>query len=171
MATQYLKKEAAYWYSLCFAFVLAENRCVVTKFEKDNPVKDAPEVFVDNPLSPNNKASFWCTTLLPAIVQTPTDNAAKLLVDAITNLYKYWNTDYCKGQTVEYVGLNNEAYFKYFSYPDFATPNSGLIQIKKYAEQNTCVDLLNKCSDIQKLTSAVKKALYRLLVTEFDYFE
>ncbi|MFN6087679.1 MAG: hypothetical protein ACK47E_02925 [Cyclobacteriaceae bacterium] len=31
-----------YWYSLCFAFVLAENRCVVTKFEKDNPVKGAP---------------------------------------------------------------------------------------------------------------------------------
>ena len=38
-----------YWHSLCFAFVLAENRCVVTKFEANNPVLGAPEVFVDNP--------------------------------------------------------------------------------------------------------------------------
>ncbi len=26
------------WYAHCFAFVLAENRCVVTKFEANNPV-------------------------------------------------------------------------------------------------------------------------------------
>ncbi len=165
------KSQEAYWYSLCFAFVLAENRCVVTKFEKDNPVKDAPEVFVDNPLSTNNKDSFWNKILLPSIVQQPNDNVAKLLVNAITQLYKYWNEEYCKGQTLEYVGLNNEAYFKYFNYPDFVTPNSGLIQIKKFAEQNTCTDLLNKFTDIQKLTSAVKKELYRLLVDEFEYFD
>jgi len=51
------------WFALCYAFGLAENRCVVTKFEKDNPVIGAPEVWVDNPMSPNNQESFYRTTL------------------------------------------------------------------------------------------------------------
>lgn len=166
------KKYETTWYSLCFAFVLAENRCVVTKFEKDNPVKDAPEVFVDNPLCPTNKNSFWSTDLQSFIniANLASEDAAQLLIKSITDLYKYWNKEYCKGQTLENVGLKCEAYFKYFSYPDFVTPYSGLIQIKKYAEENGSIDLLNKFSDIQKLTSAVKKELYRLLVDEFDYF-
>ena len=174
------KNYAAYWHSLCFAFVLAENRCVVTKFEKDNPVKDAPEIFVDNPLSTNNKESFWNTTLKPYVKEglATKEGFAKSetflciqLIEAITELYTYWNQEYCKGQTIEHVGLKQEAYFKYFSYPDFVTPNSGLIQIKKYAEVNSCTDLLNKFTDIQKLTSEVKKQLYKLLVDEFGYFE
>ena len=53
-----LPAKQAEWYTLCFAFVLAENRCVVTKFEKDNPVKDAPEVFVDNRFAPLIKKVF-----------------------------------------------------------------------------------------------------------------
>ncbi len=166
------KKYEAEWYALCFGFILAENRCITTKFEKDNPVKNAPEVFVDNPLSPNNKESFWCRTLLPFVktLNLSTDNPAILLIEAITSFYKYWNMEYCKGQTKENVGLQDEAYFKYFSYLDFVTPNSGLIQIKKFAEVNECVDLLNQLSIIQKLTVAVKKELYRLLVKEFKYF-
>jgi len=68
-----------YWYSLCFAFVLAENRCVVTKFEKDDPIKGAPEVFVDNPLCPTNPESFWSKTLDKEITSKP--DTAKQLVD------------------------------------------------------------------------------------------
>jgi len=52
-----------YWFALCFSFVLSENRCIVTMFEKDNPVKGAPEVFVDNPLCPANPESFWSSIL------------------------------------------------------------------------------------------------------------
>jgi hypothetical protein len=55
-----LKEE---WFALCYAFGLAENRCVVTKFEKDNPIEGVPEVWVDNPMSPNNQESFYRTTL------------------------------------------------------------------------------------------------------------
>ena len=69
-APQIKKEFEDYYYSLCFAFVLAENRCVVTKFEKDNPVKGAPEVFVDNPLCPANPESFWSTTLAPYVVKS-----------------------------------------------------------------------------------------------------
>ncbi len=158
----------SYWYSLCFAFVLAENRCVVTRFEENNPVKEAPEVFVDNPLCPTNKNSFWSTTLDAAIVTEP--DAAFLLVEKIKELYRYWNLNYCKGQYLENVGLHNEPYFKYFDYPDFLTPYSGLIQIRKYAEQEGLADLLDLFIEVIKLTKQVKAEIYRLLVVEFDYF-
>ncbi|MGI8634982.1 MAG: hypothetical protein ACR2KZ_06230 [Segetibacter sp.] len=91
--------------------------------------------------------------------------------NAITELYKYWNKEYCHEQTQENVGLKNEPYFKCFNYPDFVSPHSGLKQIKKYAEQNMAVDLLNRLIEITKLTKSVKEELYRLLVKEFKYFD
>ena len=57
--------------SLCLAYALADNRCVVTKFEIDNPVIGAPEILVDNPLCPGNQESFWSTTLDGEIVTSP----------------------------------------------------------------------------------------------------
>jgi hypothetical protein len=162
-------KLAPYYYSLCFAFALAENICVVTKFEADNPVEGAPEVFVDNPMCPANPESFWSTTLDKEIAEEP--SLAKQLVDKIKELYSYWNHTYCKGKTMEYVGLQDEPYFKYFNYPDFLTPYSGLVQIKKYATINNKADLIIKFEEITKLTKAVKEEIYRLLVEEFGYFE
>ena len=152
--------------------MLAENRCVVTKFEKDNPVKGAPEIFVDNPLCPTNKESFWSTTLQPFIEQQNIDkeNVAVLLIHHIIELYKYWNHNYCKGDYLYNCGLHNEPYFKYFNYPDFLTPYSGFIQIRKYAELLVEVELLNRFIEISKLAKAVKQELYNLLVDEFKYF-
>ena len=160
-----------YWYALCFTFVLAENRCVVTKFEKDNPVEGVPEVYIDNPLSPINKESFWNAILKPSIDKLDKNNTAKLLAEGITELYRYWNSNYCQGQILENVGLHNEPYFKYFSYSDFLTPHSGLIQIKKYAELEGLHDLLTRFSEVSELTKRVKKELYRILYAEFKYFE
>ena len=168
-----------YWYALCFAYVLAENRCMVTKFEKDNPVKGAPEIYADNPLSPNNRDSFWNTVLLPYVKSNPpgplskggaTADAAQLLIDKVTELYKLWNKEYCKGQVLEHVGLDKEAYFKYFSYADFVTKDSGLIQIKKYAEIHGSADLQSLFDEIAFHTKAVRKELHHLLVDEFKYF-
>jgi hypothetical protein len=180
---QITKELDDYYYSLCFAFVLAENRCVVTKFEKDNPVKGAPEVFVDNPLCPANPESFWSTTLEPFIEggyadsqggssATPrNDNAALQLIAKIKELYRYWNLNYCKGQVLQNAGLQEEPYFRYFDYPDFLTPYSGLVQIRKYAEIHGKEDLQNLFKEISILTKKVKEEIYRLLVEEFRYFE
>ena len=149
--------------------MLAENRCVVTKFEKDNPVKGVQEVFVDNPLCPTNPESFWSTTLDKQIVSKP--DTAKKLVDKVKELYKTWNTKYCKGQWLQNVGLQNESYFKYFDYADFLTPHSGLIQIRKYAENEGKADLLELFAEISKLTKGVKEEIYQLLTVEFRYFD
>ncbi len=156
------------YYSLCFAFGLAENRCVVTKFEGDNPVVGAPEIFVDNPLCPTLSQSFWATTLGPYIEE---QGVQLDLVDQITELYNHWNINYCRGQVLEFVGLQDEAYFKYFDYPDFLTPYSGLIQIKKYAQIQGDAELLSRFERISSLTKGVREEIYRMMVEDFEYFE
>jgi len=160
---------ASYWNALCFAFVLAENRCVVTTFEADNPVPDAPEIFVDNPLCPANPESFWATVLEPEVLAD--HGVAFLLVQKIRLLYRTWNLNYCQGQYLRNVGLKGEPYFKYFDYDDYLTPYSGLIQIKKYAEKEGLKDMHDLFAEIQDLTKKVREELYRLLVVEFRYFE
>lgn len=155
------------YYSLCFAFALSENRCVVTKFEKDNPVPGAPEVFVENPMCPTNSESFWSKTLDSQIK----DKLAKTLVDEIKSLYTYWNLEYCKGQLIENCGLKDEPYFQYFDYPDFVTPYSGLVQIKKYAEVNGKADILERFENIKAINKQIKEKIYDLLINEFGYFE
>ncbi len=158
----------ANWHAHCFAFVLAENRCVVTKFEKDNPVEGAPEVFADNPLCPANPDAFWSTTLDSHV--TREHRAAFDLVSAIKQLYKHWNLNYCQGQFLYDTGLHDEPYFRYFDYTDFLTPYSGLIQIRKYAEIHNLQDLQEQFSTISTLTRKVRDELYRLLVEEGRYF-
>ncbi len=158
-----------YFYSLCFAFGLAENRCVVTKFEKDNPVKDAPVIFVDNPMSPLNPESFWLTTLNNHVKSGHT--YANELVLSIKELYNYWNNNYCKGRVLTDVGLKEEPYFKYFDYPDFLTQNSGLIQLKRYADVNNDLALMQKLDNINSKSKDVKEKIYQMLVEDFKYFE
>ncbi|TAE01909.1 MAG: hypothetical protein EAZ97_02895, partial [Bacteroidetes bacterium] len=176
-------KFKAYFYSLCYAYALAENRCVQTVFEKNNPVADAPEVFVDNPLCPINRESFWNTVLDSEISQEKIDllsenevifsqnNLAWALVEAVKNLYRFWNSNYCQAQTLRNVGLENEPYFKYFAYADFVSPFSGLIQIKKYAEVNSATDLYPYFEKITNLSKLVKEEMYELLINEFGYFD
>lgn len=167
------KKLEEKWYSLCFAFVLAENRCVVTKFEKDNPVQGAPEVFVDNPLCPTNKESFWSSTLAPYVIANEAKQSllAEQLINKITDFYKHWNKTYTQGQFLQNVGLHNEPYFKYFNYPDFLTQHSGIIQIKKYADHESKFDLQQYFTEISELTKQVKAELLRMLIEDFKYFE
>lgn len=158
-----------YYFSLCFAFGLAENRCVVMKFEANNPVDKAPEIYVDNPMSTNNPDSFWKTTLDDQIVKRPA--AAYKLVLSIKDLYNDWATNHCKTGIMTRVGLQNEPYFKYFDYNDFLTPNSGLIQIRKYADVNNKADLQEQLEVISRNTKVVRDEIFRLLIKDFKYFE
>ena len=172
-----------YFYSLCFAYSLAVNSCVVTKFEANNPVENTPEIFVDNPLCPTNPESFWAIVLEDEISpltpeggiitsKTPPSGAGGLLlVEAVKDLYKYWNLTYCKGQFMYHVGLQDEAYFKYFDYADFLTPYSGLVQIRKYAENQTDTNLGEKFAKIDNLAEQVKEEIYVMLTEVFGYFD
>ncbi len=168
-APKIVKEKEAYFYSLCFALVLSENRCVVTKFEKNNPVVGATEVIADNPLSPINPESFWSTILQKEIVKTAT--LANDLINLINKFYKTFASQYCQSGIIRNIGLHNESYFKYFEYPDFLTQNSGLIQIKKFAELNNATDLNDLSKEISEKTKLVKDEIFQLLVNDFKYFE
>lgn len=157
------------FYSLCFAFGFSNNNCIVTKFEARNPIPEAPEAFADNPLSPNNPDSFWSTTLEPYVAHSSV--IATQLINKVRELYSVWNQVYCKGQVLKYEGLKDEPYFKYFLYAPFLTPNSGLTQIKKYAEMENATDLLDLFAQISTRTKKVKEEIYRMLVEDFKYFE
>ena len=93
------------------------------------------------------------------------------MVELVRQLYKKWNQKYCKGHNLYSVGLQDEPYFKYFDYKDFVTPHSGLIQIRKYAENKNAEDLLESFEKISAKTKEVREEIYRLLVEEFNYFE
>lgn len=165
--TKELEKD---YYALCFAFGLAENRCVVTKFEKDNPVAGAEEIFVDNPLCPTNREAFWLTAIEPYLIGV-TEPKAILLIELIKQLYELWQTKYCTKGIMKNVGLENEPYFKYFDYADFLMPSSGLIQIRKYADINGKIELIDLFKQINEATKDVKENLYKMLVEDFKYFE
>ncbi len=98
------------------------------------------------------------------------DARNKAMKDHVMSLSDLYH-NHCKGDYLYNCGLHNESYFKYFNYPDFITPYSGLIQIRKYSELQADVELLNRLVEIGKLAKAVRQEIYRLLVVEFGYFE
>ena len=94
--------------------------------------------------------------------------AGQLIVESKTNHDQWLEGFY---QAFQNFGLQDEPYFRYFDYPDFLTPYSGLIQIRKYAEIHGREDLQHLFKEISVLTKKVKEEIYRLLVEEFRYFE
>jgi len=119
--------------------------------------------------STNNPDSSWNMVLDEQIVQRP--KTAHDLVEAIKDLYSYWAKEHCRDGFKTKVGLQDEPYFKHFDYDDFLTPNSGLIQIRKYADLNVKANLQQHFEDISEKTKAVPEEIYRLLVEEFKYFD
>lgn len=165
----------AEFYRLCFAFGLAQNRCVVTRFEADNPVPGAPAVSVDNPLVPGFAAGFWEQVLAPEFMGQPATDAATQLVAAVRAVYGHWATAVCGGQTILTPELHGEAYFKFFTV-DAArlTPRAGLVQIRAYAQRHPgeewYPELQRRLSRLAELRDAVKGEIHRLLVRELRYF-
>ena len=137
--------------------------------KKDNPIKGAVDVFVDNPFSPMNSESFWSTILDNEILKQ--HKLAYELVDLIKKLYRTFTSQYCTDGIIRNIGLQDEPYFKYFEYPNFLTPNSGIIQIKKYAEVNYRHDLNIIIKEISEKTKEVREEIYNILTKDFKYFK
>jgi len=61
-------------------------------------------------------------------------------------------------------------YLLSFAFEDFLTPQSGLIQIRKYAELENNSNLLDTFKEFSLKKKLVKEKMYRLLVRKFGYF-
>jgi len=68
-------------------------------------------------------------------------------------------------------GLEEEPYFKYFSYKPFVTPYAGLVQIRRVAEETAQTALLEQFDTLNRLRGEVLEEIHRLLVEEFWYFQ
>ena len=116
----------------------------------------------------NNRDSFWNTTLDNQILKRL--SKPYKFVEAIKELYTYWDKTYCPQGIINNIGLKGEPYFRYFDYEDFLTPNSGLIQIRKFAVINNNLDLLKRFNTISEKTKSVKEEFFRVQVEECKYF-
>jgi len=161
------KEKEDEFYSLCFTFGLMNNDCVVTRFEKNNPIDNTPEIFLDNPLCPINKQSFWSEVLDKEIKCED----AMVGVETIKQLYNYWDKNFTKGKTKYDECLKDMACFKYFNYEPFLTQFSGLVQIKKYAIKYANIELLQQFERIEKIKKEIKDKIFLLLTKDFKYFE
>lgn len=165
----------ATFYRLCFAYGLAENRCIEVIFPADDPVPGAPAVRVENPLCPSNPDAFWATTLAPAFVGfEKSDDPATALVRAVQAVYRHWAVAHATEGPVAAPLLADEPYFRHFqpAYPPILTRRAGLVQLRKYAElYPTQSEELNVLlSRMRKQATAVRQELHRVLVQELQYF-
>lgn len=157
--------------SLCFALGFIENRSVVTKFEAHNPLPNESEIFLDNPFSPNNKDSFWSSLMVSYILAENSGGLAETVVKNANDVYFYLNKKVCEGKVIEDVGLSEEPYFKYFNYKDFLTPNSGLIQLRKYSRVSADTELFGLLEELDRLGSAIKSLIAEIIVRRHGYFK
>lgn len=86
-------------------------------------------------------------------------------------LYERWNREYCQGQWLYQVGLDEVPYFKYFDYDYLLTSHSGLIQLRKCADIHQDAALLVQLEEVASTTRSVRDKLYKLLVMESACFE
>lgn len=165
----------ATFYRLCFAYGLAENRCVELTFPADDPVPGAPTVRVENPLCPSNPDAFWATTLAPAFAGLEkSDDPAAALVRAVQAVYRHWAVAHAADGPVFAPLLADEPYFRYFqpAHPPVLTRRAGLVQLRKYAElyPSQSEELSVLLSRMRKQTTAVRQELHRVLVQDLKYF-
>lgn len=95
-------------------------------------------------------------------------NITTLLAKAIKDLYQLWNRNFCKGQWLTDVGSKDKPYFRFFANEDFLMPIIGLIQIRKYSEQENLPDLLDCFKEISLKIEILKEEMHRMLVWEIS---
>lgn len=98
--------------------------------------------------------------------------AQSSFADELDQITRYF---VCKAKDSEtllkYAVLKSAPSFKYFDYPDFLTPYSGIIHIRKYAEIHQATDLVECFEEISRNVKRVKAELYRVLVEEGGYLK
>ena len=150
-----------------FSIGFAENICIEATFPANNPIKDAPEIKINNPMTPLNRDSFWCKYMNSVFNETPKDIYDKL-VQAVTSLFQEWEKKFRNNPEIH---VNyKKSYF--IGDSKILTKQAGIRQIKDYADHYKEDNLKNILRDIQKYLSIVKKEFHTILIDKdgLDYF-
>lgn len=151
---------------MVFAIGLAENECIDIIFPAHNPIENAPEIRVRNPMCPTDSESFWSKTIAPAFDKDECKSAAAL-VKSVEAFYKLW-TSTLKSKTELTVDYERP----YFVENGILRPTSGIIQIKDFANETKNLELQGAYQDIQEKLKIVKNEFYDLLLDKngLNYF-
>lgn len=142
-----------------FAIGYAENECVETVFPAHNPVQDAPEIHVRNPMTPNDAKSFWKTVMEPAI--TKRRDTAQSLIETVNALYKGWANRFVHTPEI------SAPYEKpYFIDRGILRKTAGILQIRHFAEAVGDETLLALDQNVKDLLRETKKEFHHYLTRE-----
>lgn len=152
---------------LSFAIGYSENECVETVFPAGNPVKNAKEIQISNPMSPLESSSFWNREMATFFDKNGDDSEDKL-VAAVNRVFDIWK---------KRIKSKKEIYVEY-SRPYFVgegrlTSGAGLVQIRDYAKELNDEELLSAFEVVGTELKVTKDEFNKLLhqKTGFNYFE
>ena len=152
---------------ICFSIGFAENECIEATFPVNNPVEGAPEIKINNPMTPLNKNSFWCEHM-QSYFDTPPKDIYDQLVQAVNNLFQEWEKEFNDSPEI-YVEYK-EPYF--IGNYRILTKQAGIRQIKDYADHYEKENLKTAYKNLHKKLDAVKKIFHTMLMDKngLDYF-
>lgn len=150
---------------ISYAIGFAENECVETNFPANNPIKGVPEIIVTNPMSPMSRDSFWSKEMKSIFDKGQSE--AHELVDAVNKVYSSWKRHLGNKQEIQ---VTYEQ--PYFIGRGKLTINSGLIQIKDYAQNAEIPELLSSLGHMQEKLANLKTSFYAMLLDkkQLNYF-
>jgi hypothetical protein len=136
-----------------------------TGFPANNPVKDLPELTINNPMTPLVADSFWSKTMKPFISDKPPEQA-KALVEAVDGLFSDWKRLFRNSSELH---ISRKPYLL-DSRPLML--GAGIIQIKDYADESRDNTLLADWANIQELLSATKAWFFETVTAKngLNYF-
>jgi hypothetical protein len=152
-------------FQTAFAIAYAENECVQTRFPANNPVSGAPELVVNNPLTPLDTQSFWSITMNPFCSSAESSNTTAL-IKVVDELFAQWKMIFRNRAEVP-MGKK-----PYLLSAGGLTVGAGIVQIKDYARETNNVSLQQKLAEIQIKLKILKSEFFDLSSSRsgFDYF-
>ncbi|WP_028863615.1 hypothetical protein [Psychromonas aquimarina] len=153
-------------FKLSSVIVFAENECLETIFPANNPIQGGLELFVGNPLSPNNSESFWRRIIEP-LFEFSGNTISDKLYCAVINLFAEWKKLFINSPEILI------SYKKaYFVGDGVLTENAGIVQIKDYAKHYQHEHLLYRLAELSSQLKLAKLEFYDLISDpkKIDYF-
>lgn len=151
----------------CAAISYADNQCLSVVFPAGNPVPDAPEVKVGNPMTPLVKESFWNKELRPLFKNMSSNALIMKLIDTTDDVFDLWHQE-LKGK----VEIDIDYQRPYLIDSQKLMFDAGLVQIKHFADETGNQPLIEKLQQMAVLLNETKREFKAFLADSngLDYF-
>jgi hypothetical protein len=146
---------------ICASIAYAENDCIEVIFPANNPIRNAPEVTVSNPLTPLSNTSFWSQNFKEEFSKQINDSASEL-VASVNDIYNQWEKIVKKNHGVIHCDYEKT----YFIGKSVLTKFAGLTQIRNYASETDNTTLIKAFDNLTLQLKKVKEEFHRMLLSQ-----